>query len=67
MATTDWPAALFIDELVAAYPEAKVVLTIRDTEKWWKSFQETVLVLAKPTFIGKLIDMFLIRFHPALG
>lgn len=28
------PAAYFAEELLAAYPEAKVILTTRDVDKW---------------------------------
>lgn len=30
-------------ELIAAYPEAKVIIAQRDPEKWYKSFYETVV------------------------
>ena len=33
-AVTDFPAALFAPELIATYPEAKVILTERDIDKW---------------------------------
>ncbi|KAF7352156.1 putative nad dependent epimerase dehydratase [Mycena venus] len=49
MAVTDMPHLLFAEELIAAYPEAKVVLTTRDVDRWWKSFKDTVgVVLASP-------------------
>ncbi|KAI4176566.1 MAG: hypothetical protein LQ343_000857 [Gyalolechia ehrenbergii] len=38
----DIPAAIFARDLVAAYPEAKVVLTIRDEQSWYDSMVETV-------------------------
>lgn len=34
-ATTDAPGCAFIPELVAAYPDAKVVLNKRDVDKWY--------------------------------
>jgi hypothetical protein len=37
-ACTDQPAAVFAKELVAAYPEAKVVLVERNIDKWYDSF-----------------------------
>jgi len=40
--TADWPAGFFTGELAAAYPEAKVVLSVRDPQKWEKSFRETI-------------------------
>ena len=30
-------------ELAEIYPEAKVVLTVRDKEKWWTSLNEAIL------------------------
>ncbi len=35
--TVDFPGAYFWRELVAAYPEAKVVLTLRDPDRWFAS------------------------------
>lgn len=42
-ACTDQPASIVAEELVAAYPEAKVVLIERDVEKWFESFRKTVV------------------------
>ena len=42
-AITDQPAAMFAEELVNAYPEAKVVLVERDVDKWYKSFSDAVI------------------------
>jgi hypothetical protein len=33
---SDMPAILFADELIAAYPEAKVILTHRNFDTWYK-------------------------------
>jgi hypothetical protein len=35
--------SVFADQLIEAYPEAKVVLVQRDFEPWWESFQVQVL------------------------
>jgi hypothetical protein len=35
----DWPAAHFWRELAEAYPEAKVILTVRDPHRWYRSFR----------------------------
>jgi hypothetical protein len=40
--TTDWPACNFWRALADAYPEAKVVLTVRDPERWWSSISSTL-------------------------
>lgn len=39
----DWPSAFYWREIVAAYPEARVILTWRDPESWWRSFSGTIL------------------------
>ena len=38
-ATTDAPCANFADELIAAYPNAKVVLSTRDPDAWVVSME----------------------------
>jgi hypothetical protein len=38
----DWPAAAFWPELMRVYPEAKVLLSERDPESWWKSANRTI-------------------------
>jgi len=40
--TCDWPSARFYGDLIERYPEAKVVLTVRDGESWVRSMRETV-------------------------
>jgi hypothetical protein len=40
--TADWPGGFFYAELAAAYPEAKVLLSVRDPERWLASFHETI-------------------------
>ncbi len=39
-AVLDVPSAFFFRELRAAYPSAKVILTVRDLEEWWVSIRE---------------------------
>jgi len=41
-ATVDWPGGFFYAELVEAYPQAKVLLSVRDPERWEASFRETI-------------------------
>ncbi|KAJ7487001.1 P-loop containing nucleoside triphosphate hydrolase protein [Mycena latifolia] len=41
-AVTDTPAAAFPEDLIAAYPDAQVILTNRDPDKWWTSFTEAI-------------------------
>ena len=40
--TVDWPSATFYKQLANAYPEAKVILTVRDPEAWFASTQATI-------------------------
>ncbi len=41
-ATVDWPGCTFYRELMAAYPDAKVVLSVRDPERWFESASKTI-------------------------
>jgi hypothetical protein len=41
----DWPSAAYWPLLVDAFPEAKVLLTYRTAESWWRSFEKTILPL----------------------
>jgi hypothetical protein len=41
-AAVDWPTAAFYKELMRVYPHAKVLLTIRDPEKWYESTMNTL-------------------------
>lgn len=39
----DFPVAGFYRELADYYPKAKVVLTVRDPERWFQSFSDTIM------------------------
>lgn len=41
--TVDWPSAFYWRELAAHYPDAKILLTVRSAESWYKSFSNTIL------------------------
>ena len=41
-ATVDWPACTFYKELMQLYPDAKVLLSARDPEKWYESVANTI-------------------------
>ncbi|MBE1491789.1 sulfotransferase family protein [Plantactinospora soyae] len=38
----DWPSAAYWRELMGVYPEAKVLLTVRDPERWYDSVSNTI-------------------------
>ncbi|GIH81584.1 sulfotransferase family protein [Planobispora longispora] len=54
-ACVDFPAAAYWRELAAHYPEAKVILTLRDPDAWFESARKTIFRLPR-----------LMR-HPVLG
>lgn len=44
-ATTDFPSALFWREQMERYPDAKVVLTLRDEDSWFDSCAQTIFLV----------------------
>lgn len=42
-AAVDWPSAFFWRELTEYYPDARVILTVRDEETWHQSISSTIL------------------------
>ncbi|KAL8709018.1 MAG: hypothetical protein Q9220_006227 [cf. Caloplaca sp. 1 TL-2023] len=44
-AVSDEPCCFFVEELIAAYPDAKVVLSMRSRDSWLRSVQNTILVV----------------------
>jgi hypothetical protein len=42
-ATVDWPGAYFYAQLAERYPEAKLILSRRDPQRWCDSITETIL------------------------
>ena len=42
VAAVDWPVGSFWKEVSAAYPDALILLSSRDPEKWWNSASETI-------------------------
>jgi hypothetical protein len=52
--TSDFPGALLYKELLAQYPDAKVVLGLRDPEEWYESASRTVYAFTPKTLPQKL-------------
>jgi hypothetical protein len=44
--TVDWPGGYFYRELMDAYPQAKVLLSVREGEAWERSFRETIWTMS---------------------
>jgi hypothetical protein len=49
-ATVDVPSCLFYLELLKKYPEAKVILTVRDPERWYDSAHQTIYFAQNDAF-----------------
>ncbi len=41
-ATVDWPGSFFYRELIDVYPDAKVLLSVRDGDTWARSMRDTI-------------------------
>ncbi|HSL43972.1 MAG TPA: sulfotransferase [Anaerolineales bacterium] len=55
-AAVDWPAAAYYRDLMALYPEAKVILTVRDPNSWHRSMMTTIYQ-ARRQFVLRLMQM----------
>jgi len=55
-ASVDWPSAFFWRELSQHYPDAKILLTVRDADSWYASMEKTILPVLRnstdPTSVG---------------
>jgi sulfotransferase family protein len=40
--SVDWPGARYWREVTAAFPDAKVILTVRDPESWYESVSNSI-------------------------
>jgi hypothetical protein len=49
-ATVDWPAAPFWREMSEAFPEAPILLSVRDADAWWKSASNTIFIALETYF-----------------
>ena len=61
-ATVDWPACNYWRELMARYPSAKVILSQRDADGWFRSTQATIFSdqvqsQAPPSVVKILTDL----------
>jgi hypothetical protein len=67
--TVDWPAAAFWRELAAHYPQARLILTVRDPEAWYDSAVRTIfrVELARRHLAGRLALRALTGLSPDLA
>jgi Sulfotransferase domain len=61
----DFPGCCFYQEIFQHYPDAKVILTVRDPEDWYASTMATIFQAA-PSALEKLKMAWQIPFSPAL-
>jgi hypothetical protein len=69
-ATVDWPACTFYKELMQAFPDARVLLTVRDPQSWYESVRDTIYQTSAranrlPSTLLRLLFMRL--FAPIIG
>ena len=60
----DWPSCDHYEALMEHYPNARVVLTLRDESRWYESAAETIYAVSSnfPRLVGWLVPQ-LGRFH----
>ena len=66
-AVCDIPAIIFSKELIEAYPDAKVILTLRNIDSWHDSMMKSIVPIAKAPILSILETFdpsFLRRFNP---
>ncbi|KAL8670982.1 MAG: hypothetical protein Q9168_004496 [Polycauliona sp. 1 TL-2023] len=56
-AVSDIPSILFVDELLAAYPKAKIILTNRDADSWLKSMDSTFYAVLRWRTMGMVASL----------
>lgn len=62
-AVTDGPCAFFWEELMLAYPDAKIILVERDIEDWYRSFEATFIT----ELFSKVSDAVVNYIEPLIG
>jgi len=53
-ATVDWPGCTFYRQLAERYPDAPVVLTVRDPDAWYDSTLQTIYSVREAAMKGEL-------------
>ncbi len=65
-ATVDWPGGAFYEELMEKYPYAKVILAVRDPERWYESAWSTIYGMHRTTGyspISRLVQLLVPRMR----
>jgi hypothetical protein len=66
VAAVDWPVGSYWKEVSAVYPDALILLSTRDAEKWWSSASETIFQsiphIGDPAWLDMVTAMMSNRF-----
>jgi hypothetical protein len=60
-ATVDWPGAALYEQLLRQYPSARVILTVRDPDRWYESARQTIYM------VRNAFPRWLRRLNPAMA
>ena len=71
-AAVDWPPAGFWTQIADVFPDAIILLSVRDADSWWKSASSTIFAMHQreprpddnPAFRPMIADMFGKTFTP---
>ena len=70
-AAVDWPASAFWPELSEAFPDALVLLSVRDAQSWWQSADQTIFPSSRQIpnddLRAMIDDLFAARFTTEIG
>lgn len=61
-AVVDFPPVAFYERFVQLYPNAKVILTVRDPDTWFKSVSQTIAIALHDSFFASIITYFTSRW-----
>ena len=71
-AAVDWPPAAYWSQIAEVFPDAIILLSVRDADGWWKSASQTIFATDprvpkaddRPGWREMLVDMFSNTFTP---
>jgi hypothetical protein len=55
VAIVDCPVCIYYKEIMGIFPEAKIILTVRDSQSWWKSFNSLMSLVNKARLLRFLV------------
>jgi hypothetical protein len=65
--TVDWPGGYFYRQLLESNPDAKVLLSVRDPERWEPSFRETIVDMCHGETLIRLLSSARAHVDPSWG